>query len=357
VKVNPPRSYVNMEKLPPINYDLIDTSKYIKTDMDGTRMIPYQSSRGCPHRCKFCINPVTGNQKYRMKSAKKVLDEIEMLIHKYKVNFVNFVDDNFFVNIKRAREICEGLIKRNFNIKWHGECRADYFRPNFVDQKFLDLAVKSGLSILEIGAESGSQRVLDTLGKDITVEQILTSAKMLSKYEIEPSYGFMAGVPGETREEVIATIELAKKIKKICPKTGYVFSVFTPYPKCELTEELLKEPKTLREWMNDSIRKLYAGRFSEKPWHGSKFIQNIAYFSLVGYDIYSDEAMKNYLKNFRCIYLYPEIFFILIARIRMKYLFFGLPIDRFLYGAYKDLRRKRWQKNIVKYQEVAERFI
>lgn len=126
----------------------------------------------------------------------------------------------FFVSIKRAREICEEMIARNLDIKRFVECRADYFRPNFIDESFLDLAVKSRLSKLAISAESGSQRILNLLGKDITIEQILTCAKKLSKYNIEANFSYMVGIPGETKEDVTATKELAKKLRKYVQKVG-----------------------------------------------------------------------------------------------------------------------------------------
>lgn len=341
VRINPLRGYVDMEELPPINYDLIDISKYI--NIRGRRTILYQSSRGCPHRCRFCINSVTENQKYRMKSVKKVVDEIVMLVEKYNVDWVRFIDDNFFVSVKRARGICEEIVRRNIKINWDAECRADYFRHDFVDENFLDLAEKSGLIFLSIGAESGSQRILNMLSKDITVAQILASAKMLSKYKnIVPSYGFIVGISGETKEEVMATIKVANRIVELCPQTTFGLNMLTAYPRCELTDDLIKqgffsEPITLREWTADNVRALYTGRFSRKPWNENpKFLRNVSHFSNLGFRSYSGEKLiENYRKRSGWrLYRYPELLFVLIARIRVKYLFFKLPIDRVIYGLF-----------------------
>ncbi len=334
VEINRPKGYVNMEELPPINYDLVDISNYVVGDAGRRRAIDYQSSRGCPHRCKFCINVVTRNQTFRQKSFQKVVDEVQILVDKYDVDFVNFVDDNFFVDLERVRRICREMIARGLDVKWFAECRADYLER--FGSELLDLAVRSGLSGLSIGAESGSQRILNLLQKDITVEQIVASARILSRYDVEPSYGFIIGTPWETKEEVIASVELAKNIKKICPRASYAFGVLTPYPKCEVTDELIqmgffREPTTFREWSRSSIRELYAGRFSRKPWlKDPVFVQNLAYYSRLAYNTYSDELISYYLRK-ACVRTYPDILSILIARIRMKCLYFEVPIDRILF--------------------------
>jgi len=353
VRVNQRKNRVNLEELPPINYDLVDVSQYVRTAPSGRRVIEYESSRGCPYRCKFCTNVVGGNQTYRAKTARKVVSEIEILIRKHKANFITFVDSNFFVSLKRVEEICVEIIRRSLNIKWFAECRADYF-PRF-SQEFLDLLARSGLTSLTIGAESGSQRILDLFRKDITVEQIILSAKMLSKYDIDPGYGFIVGTPWETKEEIITTIEVANKIRKLCPRARYAFSILTPYPKSEIADELikagfLKEPETLREWTSDNVRRSYtgfAGLHSGKPWNKNRdFLERLSYFSALAYNTYSDSDIRNHLRRFD-VKLYPDLFCVLIARLRMRFIFFGLPIDQILLGwwhagfrQYREMRRK-----------------
>lgn len=352
VKVNPRNGYVNLEALPPLDYSLIDIDKYIQVSDDGTRKIYYQSSRGCPYRCKFCCNPATGNRRYRSKSAEKVLKEIESLIDEYGINNISFIEDNFFVNRKRAAQIVEGIIERNLNIKWVAECRADYFREGFVDEKFLELAQKSGLCKFTIGAESGSQRVLELIAKDITVEQILNSARILSHFDITPRYNFIVGVPGETKEEIVATVKIARDIYRMCPNSYCSFGVFTPYPGCELTDALIKDgvfkqPETLREWSSSNeVRALYYQRNTTKPWHKDvELLNNIVYFGRWAYATYSRaETDKWIIKSFTQPHKYRAILLTLIAQSRMKWLFFAIPVDQILFGAYRFLK---FLKNLV----------
>ncbi len=339
IKVNPQKEFVNLEELPPINYDLVDISKYIG-GKSGARRIIYQSSRWCPHRCKFCINMITGNQKYRSKSPKKVVDEIQFLIEKYNVNVIDFAEDNFFVDIKRSRGIIQEMIRRGLNTRWGCEFRIDYFRPNFVDEEMLALAQKSGLVNIRLGAESGSQRVLDMLAKDITIEQILTSARMLSKFELNTGYNFIIASPGETKLEMLQTVAFAKELYyKECPRCLCSFGTFTPYPRCEMTDYLiaqgyLEQPKTLREWGNQYSRELYYKRFSGKPWHEDpEFIGNLVHYARLAYNVYSLRTIKKLLgikglkEPVKCV----RLFFVLLAQARMKRLFFRFPIDRILY--------------------------
>ena len=84
-------------------------SEYVKQPM---RWLPYESSRGCPSQCTFCINVVTDNTRYRKKSAEKVISEIESIVRKHNLTHVKIIDDNFFVDIKRVRKICKGIIER-----------------------------------------------------------------------------------------------------------------------------------------------------------------------------------------------------------------------------------------------------
>lgn len=347
VYVNPKADFVNLDKLPVVNYNLVDVEKYIwKILLDKKmRVLQYQSSRGCPYRCTFCINAVTGNQFYRKKSAGKVLDELEILIKKHKIDFVSFIDDNFFVDIGRARKICEGILARKFNIKWFAECRANYFKKEMVDEKFLKLAKKSGLIMLTIGAESGSEKSLKIMKKDITVKEIITSAEMMNKYGIVPIFSFIVGIPNEKKEDMFKTVKLIIKLRKICPEMVGGIGTFRPYPDCELSRELvakgeLEEPKTLRGWCDKKNIAIYSESINKQKWQKYSGLANkIAYYGRFLLSM-SESQIQNKIKKGNLKYLLV-LLFMKITKARMKYLFFDFMVDKYLYEKIKSIGGKR----------------
>ena len=104
------------------------------------RWLPYETSRGCPSTCTFCANVITKNTAYKTRSAKRVADDVINLVSQFSLTHVKFIDDNFFVNIERVRDICRNLIKRNAHITWDAECRCDYFNDKMLNPATLDLA-------------------------------------------------------------------------------------------------------------------------------------------------------------------------------------------------------------------------
>ena len=143
----------------------------------------------------------------------------------------------------------------------------------------------------------------------------------------------------------MATVKLAQEIYRLCPTSTCSFVTFTPYPRCDLTDDLiktgfLKQPATLREWSDDDVRKLYYERFAGKPWHAdAKFIDAIIHFGRLAYHVYSYAETRNWLtKTLRHPWRYRGMPFVLLAQMRMKHLFFALPIDKIPYRAHIHLR-------------------
>jgi len=352
--INTLGKYVDIEKLPLVKYDLIKISDYTNTKLTDyfsrkkNIWLPYQSSRGCPHRCAFCINTVTNNNKYRKKSAKKVIDEVKLLIQKYELTHIRIIDDNFFVDRKRVKEICEGFIENKFDITWDAECRVDYFRKGHLDDDLLKLCTKSGLIELTLGCESGSQKILDYMKKDIKVENIITAVKQCHEHSIIPRCSFMVGIPEESKDDILMTAKLINKLRKIEPKMACGVATFRPYPKSEMCEYLKKEgifrePKTLREWATKKYIQYYTERSYKQPWQlHPKLAYNISFYYTAsgGILITNDQIKNSFLKKINS-------FFIQMAKKRTEHLFFIFPVDRYLYNLfyrmcykYNSIRKK-----------------
>lgn len=282
IKFTEPRELNDINKLPFPNFEILDVQEYLRRDYGGTGMFlgkrqktfMLHTGTGCPYRCTFCINSsfYKASRKHRQKTAERILDEIEYIVSKYEVEHVVFRDDNFFINRKRLLEFLDGLERRDFRITWYGTVRADFFKDGSVSDEILKKMAQSGCVRVSIGVESGSEKILKLLKKEITLEHVEQAAYLCRKHGIVVAYSFMMGIPGEEKEDTIKTLRFIHKLIKYNPK-DYILGpqIFRPYPGSSLYEECVKRgfvpPQTLRGWgiLDDGGTEGYVG-LGALPW-------------------------------------------------------------------------------------------
>jgi radical SAM superfamily enzyme YgiQ (UPF0313 family) len=337
VIMNSNRELIDINKLPPIEWNLLEDirSKGI-TKIVGTTIyfggVPIQTSRGCPHRCTFCINTVLKN-KYRYREAGIVLNDIKRLID-LGVDRIYFIDEDFFANRKRFVEILNGIEQDKLIFNWFANIRADYFRENYITRDLLERMKKSGCEVLGIGAESGSEKILNKLKKDITVDDTLNAAKRLNEIGINGTFSFMVGLLGEEKEDMEKTWELIKKIRKI--NNFFLIigpQIYRPYPGSLLFLECLKsgmkEPNTLAEWASSSYiegreDKIPREDYDKYSWiavsmnYMNEWFDRVFYMQLCDINLRSSIITKILRK---------------IARMRYEKSYFKYPIERMVADA------------------------
>lgn len=200
------------------------------------------TSRGCPYRCVYC-SKVSGNL-YRHHSINRIIKEIEVLIKDYNAKEIIFRDDTFTINKKHVEDLCQEIIKRGLNKKIKWTCMT---RVPLVTEDLLKLMRKAGCWSIHYGVESGSQRLLDLIQKDITIQQVKDAFNWTRKAGIEIKAFFMLGLPTETKEESLQTIKFTKDSK---PDWIQV-TITVPYPGTKLYE-LAQKDGTLKslKWEN-----------------------------------------------------------------------------------------------------------
>lgn len=297
--------------------------------LKNLRLIPSLTSRGCPHHCTFCINAILRNN-WRPRSAEQVLEDLEIIKNNkyFKGKKLRFWDENFFVDINRAKEVINGMIEKGLTIPWETTVRANYLREGMVDEKFIQKLKESGCYLLSFGAESGCPRILKKIKKDIMPQDVINSAKICLKYDIIPQYSFMAGLPGETRSEVMETLKLIDQLVKLSDKVQILGpQAFRPYPGSELYQECLaagwEEPKTLDKWGETIKNELNFLNVKNFPWlDNPDFIESLeAYVRFGAHSIKS--AMGSTIKAAKWL----KLPFVLLCKLRWKLKFFWLPWD------------------------------
>ncbi|MCU0595770.1 MAG: B12-binding domain-containing radical SAM protein, partial [Desulfobacterota bacterium] len=181
------------------------------------------SSRGCPYKCIFCAK---AGMKYRLRSAQKVVDEIQLLKEKLRVDAINFLDLTFTANPKHVRAVCQEIIQRDLKIKWWCESRVN------IPLELLDIMKAAGCVALVIGVESGSSRVLSTISKNISTAAVLAFCERCIELGIIVQPYFMFSHPGESREDVQQTLELILRLEK--RKSSCSFQPTMIYPGTEI---------------------------------------------------------------------------------------------------------------------------
>ena len=195
------------------------------------------TSRGCPYNCAYCFKGMWG-QKFRARSPENIIEEIEELIKRYKINNIFFNDDIFVLDKKRVYSFCDKLVERNINISW--ECNG---RVNLMDIDMLKKMRAAGCRIVSYGIESGNQEILDALNKKVTVEQAKRAIQLTWDAGILPKAYLMIGMFGETKKSVQDTIDFCKEAGPIV----FGFSFTTPLPNTVLYQKAKEAGKISTE--------------------------------------------------------------------------------------------------------------
>ncbi len=210
----PPDFIQDLDALPSPNYKLVNYHDYLNKDprntIDAAPEFPYArllTSRGCPVGCSFCQVHLIAGSKWRMRSAKRVVDELAFLKKEYGIKSFYFDDDNPFCQKGRTKEMLRMIIDRKLNLKWKCADVAVFV----TDEEILKLMAESGCILIGIAIESGNERVLkEIIRKPVKLDKVPHLIKVAQKYGIYVAANFIIGFPGETWEEIRQTINYAE---------------------------------------------------------------------------------------------------------------------------------------------------
>lgn len=216
----------NLDELPHPAYKHFQLEKY---RMEGKNYLPIITSRGCPFECTFCLASSMCGTRFRTRSPKKVLDELEWMRDVHHADIFALYDDTFTFDKKRANAICDEMKARKFDLPW--DCRT---RVDQITTEILTKLRNANCQLVHFGVESGNQKMLDAMKKHTTVEKNAWAIKLSKEVGISVAISVVVGYPGETPEMLKETFDFIKKTK---PDFVYVCQAI-PYPGTELLEIL-----------------------------------------------------------------------------------------------------------------------
>ena len=237
VKTTLPRQPVDLERNPVGQWQLVD--KYMSHYLGSRGYININTARGCPHKCSFCYNNVLykGFKRYRTKSIAKVMEEIDYLTGKYRINKILFQDDDFLGNKKRATDLVALMHGKYPHIKFHIDARAESMR----DEEIVSRLAENGLESVFIGAETGSEEQILNIQKGNTTTDVVEAAKACSRNNVQGEFSFTCGYPNESYKDLYATIKMAEVIKNIDKRNLCFLEIISPISGTPLFEDLEKQ--------------------------------------------------------------------------------------------------------------------
>jgi anaerobic magnesium-protoporphyrin IX monomethyl ester cyclase len=251
ILINQPRPLIN-------NLNAIAFPDWELFDLDAYPPIPHGifykrypianiiTTRGCPMDCTFCAVKLTFGRTLRMRSAKNVVDEIELLFHKFGVKEFCFEDDNFTASRGHALNIAQEIITRKIDITW--SCPSG-IRIDMLDEDLLRKMRESGCYRISVGIESSSQRILDRVRKDLDIKLIPKAIKMIKNLGLQVEGFFIFGLPGETKQTIRDSIKFALHL----PFDIIRFHNLAILPGTEIYRDWFKEVNERIDWQKTTV--------------------------------------------------------------------------------------------------------
>ena len=248
----------NLDSLPLPAWDLVDINSYKKIWMDnhGFFSLNIATTRGCPFKCNWCAKPIYGNR-YNTRSPEKVVNEIEHLIQKYQADYFWMCDDIFGLKPGWIQTFRDIVRDRKLLFKYKIQSRVDLL----LQEDTIDALAESGADTVWVGAESGSQKILDAMDKGTTTEQIYKSTKLLKLKNIKIAFFLQFGYLGETKEDIRKTIDM---LLELMPDDIGI-SVSYPLPGTLFYDKVKDELKTKANWVDsDDLALMFRNNLSPR---------------------------------------------------------------------------------------------
>ncbi|HEX4849370.1 MAG TPA: radical SAM protein [Puia sp.] len=246
----------DLDSLPFPAWDLIDIEPYRSSWLAhaGYFSLNMATTRGCPFKCNWCAKPIYGNR-YNSRSPQNVVQELIYLKEKFHFDHIWFCDDIFGLKPGWVQEFADIVQKENLKFSFKIQCRADLL----LQVNYIKALSRAGCDNIWIGAESGSQKILDAMDKGITIDQIRIATKILKENGIKPSFFIQFGYPGEEKEDINKTIRM---INELLPYDIGI-SVSYPLPGTVFFERTKAELKEKANWTDsDELQLMFKNTFS-----------------------------------------------------------------------------------------------
>lgn len=231
----------NLDELPLPAWDLIDMNAYQQVWLKhkGYFSINMVTTRGCPFKCNWCAKPIYGNR-YNSRTPENVIAEIKLLQEKFNINHIWFADDIFGLKPGWVKEFASLVKQHNLKFKFKIQSRVDLLLE---EDTIKDLAI-AGCDEVWVGAESGSQKILDAMDKGTKLEQIEEASKLMKQHGIKPCFFLQFGYPGEDSKDIESTIQMVKNLMPY----DIGISVSYPLPGTKFYENVKSQLNQKQNW-------------------------------------------------------------------------------------------------------------
>lgn len=226
----------DLDALPFPARHLYELDKYPLYAPNGEPMVTVLSSRGCPYNCSFCFKGIVGRS-YHQRSPENIVTELRQIHETYDIRNFYFIDDLFTIDVRRLEKILDYFIEQGLDFRWRCLARVDRVTPELLKKMY-----QAGCRQIHYGIESGNEEVLRRTAKHINLQQVRDAVRWTEEAGIRSKGYFILGLPGDTEETMMETIEFAASLDL----TEAMFSIATPFPGTRLWEELVaRNPGTV----------------------------------------------------------------------------------------------------------------
>lgn len=276
---NPERPMKSPGTFPWYPYHRLPVEQYLLPTYLGRRTAVHESSIGCPFACNFCGVVTFSGSRQKVESPERTAAILRHLHEKYGADAVQFYDNNFFLREDNARDLAERITP--LKMRWWCEGRIDVLL-RYSDATLAALR-RAGCTMIYVGAESGSNWVLEEMKKQLTVEQTLEFASRIRQAGIVAEFSFVVGNPRDPDRDTRECLRFIRKIKRLNPESEIIINTYTPVPQRQQMygNVEMEFPTTPEEWATERWQRYATQKDPSSPWLRPRVKRLIDNFDLV----------------------------------------------------------------------------